>query len=381
VQVISFRPTEEETAFIEVAKDLAINKIRPLIKEVDQNSEGLQETLSQMSELGFLDMELPESWHGLELPLISQVQILKALSYGDLDFIQSLPGAGDAASLIRLLPETEEMQTFREKYLSAENKTIAYTEAVDQEMDWGSTIQLENDGDGYILSGRTLPTRLAMQAHFVVISTTDSFGRIVIFYLDHGDWEKEENNQFGLVSSGIASLQFHREKIAKSQVLSIGDQAEKVITQARGRIQILQAAKEVGLAEAALDYATEYTAGRYAFGQEIAKFQGVSFRIAKMAIEGKAANNLVLEAAVNTDRKSTNDSLALRGLQRAHRAVCFATDSAVQLLGGHGFIREYPVEKWMRDAQAQVMLYGKEKDLLLQYGKRLVEEEKDVARL
>jgi alkylation response protein AidB-like acyl-CoA dehydrogenase len=203
----------------------------------------------------------------------------------------------------------------------------------------------------------------------------------VIFYLDHGDWEKEENNQLGLVSSGIASLQFHREKIAKSQVLSIGDQAEKVITQARSRIQILQAAKEVGLAEAALDYATEYTAGRYAFGQEIAKFQGVSFRIAKMAIEGKAANNLVLEAAVNADRKSTNDSLALRGLQRSHRAVCFATDSAVQLLGGHGFIREYPVEKWMRDAQAQVMLYGKEKDLLLQYGKRLVEEEKDVARL
>lgn len=376
--MISFQPTEEETAFIAVAKDLAINKIRPLVKEVDQNNKSIQETLSQISELGFLNMELPESWHGLELPLISQVQILKALSYGDLDFIQSLPGAGDAASLIRLLPETKELQTFREKYLSAENKTITYMEAVDQEMDWGSTIQLEKDGDGYILSGRTLPARLAMQAHFVVISTIDSFGKKVIFYLDHGDWEKEENNQFGLVSSGIASLHFHREKIAKSQVLSIGEQAEKVINQARSRIQILQAAKEIGVAEAALDYATEYTAGRYAFGQEIAKFQGVSFRIAKMAIQVNAANNLVLEAGVNADINSTDDSLALRGLQRAHRAVCFATDSAVQLLGGHGFIREYPVEKWMRDAEAQVMLYGKEKDLLLQYGKRLVEKEKDV---
>src|SRR5699024_164784 len=98
------------------------------------------------------------------------------------------------------------------------------------------------------------------------------------------------------------------------------------------------------------------------FGQEIAKFQAVSFRISKMIIEKQVTENFVLEAASAIDNF---DSLAyqkqLKTIHQAHRAVKYITDSAVQLLGGHGFVNEHPVEKWMRDAQAQVLLYGNER--------------------
>src|SRR5699024_8158017 len=142
---------------------------------------------------------------------------------------------------------------------------------------------------------------------------------------------------------------------------------------------ILQAAKEAGLMEAALDYATEYTAGRKAFGQEIAKFQGVSFRIATMAMETRTANLLVWQAALRADAADESaKGLSLRALNRAHRSVRFVTNSAVQLLGGHGFVQDFPVEKWMRDAQAQVALYGRERDLLLQQGKQIVSGWKEV---
>src|SRR5699024_456227 len=93
---------------------------------------------------------------------------------------------------------------------------------------------------------------------------------------------------------------------------------------------------------------------------EIAKFQAVSFRISKMIIEKQITENFVLKAASTIDNF---DSLAyqkqLKTIHQAHRAVKYITDSDVQLLGGHGFVNEYPVEKWMRDAQAQVIILEK----------------------
>src|SRR5699024_10724781 len=137
--------------------------------------------------------------------------------------------------------------------------------------------------------------------------------------------------------------------------------------------------KEVGLMEAALDYATEYTATRKAFGKEIAKFQGVSFRIATMAMETRLTNHLVWQAALSADEEDkAAEGNSLRALYRAHRSLRYVTDSAVQMLGGHGFVRDFPVEKWMRDAQAQVSLYGREREFLIKRGKQLIGSAKEV---
>lgn len=97
-------------------------------------------------------------------------------------------------------------------------------------------------------------------------------------------------------------------------------------------------------------------------------------------MEVRATNHLVWQAALQTDEgKSDAEGCALRALYRAHRSVRYVTDSAVQLLGGHGFVQDYPVEKWMRDAQAQVSLYGREKDLLTQRGGQIISGMKEAA--
>ena len=94
-----------------------------------------------------------------------------------------------------------------------------------------------------------------------------------------------------------------------------------------------------------------------------------------MQIEMQATHALVLQAALHIDEGRPQAAYsALHALARAHHAVRFVSNNAVQLLGGSGFVQEYPVEKWMRDAQAQVMLYGREADLLLDAGERLVAE-------
>jgi hypothetical protein len=377
--VISFCATEDEAAFTELARNIAEDRVRPLARECENNGEVDKKLIEQLQDLGFLSLELPEDWGGLSLPLITQVQVLQALSYGDLGTMQGLPGAGDTASFIRLTPDYSFIQSYKEELKN--KKAGAF---IDMNDDLGDNLTLLPNDDGYILQGESKPVRLAAFADYVFVGGEDARGKHVVLLLNNpNDWKVENGDyRLGLLASGLGRFLFDAVQISKRNILAEGEDAKNLLRQARTRIYILEAAKEVGLMEAALDYATAYTAERKAFGQEIAKFQGVSFRIAKMAVETKAARNLIWEAAINADNQHTAaQGLALRALFRAHRSVRYVTDSAVQLLGGHGFVQEFPVEKWMRDAQTQVVLYGREKDLLVQRGKQIVAEAKEAAVL
>ncbi|WP_077328161.1 acyl-CoA dehydrogenase family protein [Virgibacillus siamensis] len=378
--MISFRPTEDEKAFTEVAKDFAKDKIRPMARECENNRIVDQKLVDVTAELGFLSLELPEYSGGLELPLITQVQILQALSYGDLDIVQGFPGAGDAASIIRIQRNNP---VFNADTLDLTgNPTVAFIDIENANEPWGEKLEIRYDGDGYILDGTSLPVRMASFAQYVLVAAQDNRGVPVILWLNNADsWIVEKGDyRLGLLASGLGRISFDSVKITGKHVLAEEEAADEILRQVRSRIRILQAAKEVGLMEAALDYATEYTAERKAFGQEIAKFQGVSFRVAAMAMETRIANHFVREAAVKADKYGIEaEGEALRALFRAHRAVRYVTDSTVQLLGGHGFVQDFPAEKWMRDAQAQVALYGREKYFLEQRGEQLIAGKKEVA--
>ncbi|GGB37392.1 putative acyl-CoA dehydrogenase [Lentibacillus populi] len=349
--MIAFQPTEDESAFIDVAASFAADKLRPAARTCEENKKVEATLFQEAAELGFLSLELTENWDGLELPLISQTQILKALSYGDLGIIQGFSGAGDAASFIRLALDNPLLSIYKT------NLTNGHTVAlIDIEEGWRGSLTVTNNR----LNGTSKPVRLAKDAQYVMVTAMNSAEEPIIVWLDKdlGNWYVEEGDyRLGLLASRIARLQFDNVAFAENNVIARGEKAAELIKQAWTRIRILQAAKEVGLMEAALDYATEYTAGRKAFGQEIAKFQGVSFRIATMAMETRLANHLVWQAALAADEgDQAAAGYSLRALHRAHRSLRYVTDSAVQMLGGHGFVQDFPVEKWMRGAQAQVSL-------------------------
>lgn len=379
--MISFRSTEDETAFVDVAKGFAKDEIRPVARECEENCVVHSNIARKAEGLGFAGLELPESWAGLEMPLISQVQMLQALCYGDLGVVQGLSGAGDAASLIRLASENTTFDSYKNAGRDGSWPNAAFLDATDPDAPWAEELEVAQDGGGYRLSGVSQPVRMVAFAEYLAVVAVDSQGESVVLWLDNQThaWKVREGDyRLGLLAAGLSRLHFHDVKVEATQVLAKGQDAKDLISQAQSRIRVLQAAKEVGLMEAALDYATEYTAGRKAFGQEIAKFQGVSFKIAEMAIETRIANHLIWQAATQIDEEAADAvGTSLRALYRAHRSVRFVTDSAVQLLGGHGFVNEFPVEKWMRDAQAQVGLYGREKDLLARRGEQIVNGTKE----
>ncbi|WP_102027078.1 acyl-CoA dehydrogenase family protein [Salirhabdus sp. Marseille-P4669] len=377
--MISFQPTKEELSFIEVAKELAIEKIRPEARACEDNKQVHNPLAKQIQQLGFLSLELTEDWEGLELPLISQAQIVKALSYGDLGVVQGIPGYGDAAPFLRLFGNHPILASIKQQLRTNFQQTIALLDVEDQ---WGANVILTPEVDHYILKGTSQPVRLAKYADYILLFARDVNGQPLIAFLNKEEhqWTVMDGEvRLGLLASGISSLSFERIRIRKENIVALGEEALHCMQAVRTRNYILHAAKEVGLMEAALDYATEYTANRKAFGQHIAKFQGVSFRIASMAIETQVANHLVWEAALQVDANDEKGyGAALRALYRAHRSLRYVTDSAVQLLGGHGFVQEYPVEKWMRDGEAQVMLYGREHLLLQERGEQIVLGVKEV---
>lgn len=381
--MISFGPTAEEQAFVETAKSFAVDNIRPEARESEGNYAISESLMNQVTELGFSALELPEEWGGLELPLISQVQILQALSYGDLGIVQGLLGAGDAASLIRLASNHSALQMYKEACQNGQAPSVAFIDAADSEAPWASELTITTNGSGFALEGLSEPVRLAQSAQYVCVMGVDSEGESVILWLREQGWKVEEGDyRLGLLAAGLGRVRFADVHVGAEQVVARGQEASDLISKVQERIRVLQAAKEVGLMEAALDYTVEYTAGRKAFGQEIAKFQGVSFRVAKMAFELQAAHHLVLYAAVQVDEQTEEASgSSLQAIHRAHQSVRFVTDSAVQMLGGHGYIQEFPVEKWMRDAEAQVMLYGREKNYLVRRGEQILNGENEgVAR-
>lgn len=375
--MISFRPTDDEIAFVDVARGFANEQIRPKARDCEENRSVSDDITKKAEHLGFSALELPESWGGLELPLISQVQMLQALSYGDLGVIQGLPGAGDAASLICLNPENPAFETYKNAEKNGSRPTVAFLDATETEAPWNE-VEVTSTGSGYLLRGSSEPVRLAAFADYLMMAATDSDGQPLILWLDHGWHPAEGDYRLGLLAAGCARVVLQGEEAGEKQIAARGEAARELLSKVNARIRVLQAAKEVGLMEAALDYAVEYTAGRQAFGQEIAKFQGVSFTVADMAIETRAARQLVWQAAVQIDAEAADGcGASFRALSRAHRSVRFVTDSAVQMLGGHGFVQEFPAEKWMRDAQAQVALYGRERNLLVRCGEQILSGAKE----
>jgi len=370
--MISFRPTEEEQAFFDVAKTVAREQLRLHARDCEKRRIVSASISARLHELGFLGLELPECWGGLELPLISQTQMFHALSWGDLGIVQALPGPGEAAPFMRLTPDHPVWRGYREAGQEGMWPTAVF-------IDGRETIDVRRHDNGYLLNGMSMPARLALFAEWAIVAANDHAGEQVIFALDQRVWETEEGDfRLGLLASGLGRLRFSDVFVNDGCVLARGEEAVQLLAHARARQYVLEAAKEVGLMEAALDYALEYTAGRKAFGQEIAKFQGVSFTIAEMAFECRGAKHLVWEAACRVEEKGrAAESIAWRALARAHRSLRYVTDQAVQMLGGHGYVQEYPTEKWMRDAEAQVMLYGRERDWLIRRGEQLLSQQKE----
>src|SRR5699024_4035882 len=148
-------------------------------------------------------------------------------------------------------------------------KTVAFLDLASDDQPWGNQIQLNAQREGYVVNGVSQPVRLARFADSILVAGVDAVVTTIVLYLDEQEvWQFQAVDiRLGLLASGIGCFTCEQTEVAVDKVLAKGEEEEEWIKAARARIYILQAAKQVGSMQAALDYATEYTAERVAFGQ------------------------------------------------------------------------------------------------------------------
>lgn len=364
--MISFELSEQQQALQKLARDFARDEIRPVAAHHDDTGEYPHEVLRKAWELGLLNVHIPAHAGGLGLGTFDGALIDEEMGWG----CTGIATAMTANSLAQVPVVVAGSEAQHKRWLSPFIDAPLLCSYAVTEPDAGSDVagiktRAVKKGDTYVLNGQKMwITGAGHASWFFVLAKTDPdaghrgmTGFIVDAKSPGLTIGKKENNM-GQRASDTRGLTFEDVEVPAENVLGKEGDGFKIAMKAFDHTRPLVSAAAVGLARAAMEHAIDYASDRKAFGRPISDFQGVSFMIADMAAEVEAARLLVWKAGWEIDNGHRNTLTAAMAKKcGADWAMKIATD-AVQVFGGNGFNREYPVEKLMRDAKIMQIYEG-----------------------
>lgn len=351
---------ENQIIIRDTIRDFAEKNIRPVIMDYDESQKFPLEIMRQLGELGFMGILIPEQYGGADLGYIEYAMIVEELAKVDPSVSLSVAAHnGLCTNHINLFGNEEQ----KKKYLPdlASGKKIGawgLTEAASGSDAAGLKSTAVKNGDHYILNGsKQFTTHGTVGETYVIMAITDkASGKkgISAFILEKGMdgliiGKKE--NKLGMRASDTTQLAFENCKVPAENLL--GEEGMGFINSMQvlegGRISI--AALSVGLAQGCLDASLKYSQERQQFGKHIFDFQAIQFKLADMQTNIEAARMLTYRAAWMKDKKLLNTREAAEAKLFASEIAEKAANEAIQIFGGYGFIKEYPVEKFYRDVK------------------------------
>jgi butyryl-CoA dehydrogenase len=364
---MDFSLTKEQELFQQMIRDFAENEVKPLAAEVDEQERFPIETVEKMAKIGIMGIPIPKQYGGAggnNLMYSIAVEELSAVC-GTTGVIVSAHTSLCAAPILEYGTE-EQKQKYLPKLASGEwigafglTEPNAGTDAAGQQ-----TTAIE-DGDNYIINGSKIFITNAEYAHvYVIFAMTDkSQGTrgITAFIIEKGtpgfSFGKKEK-KMGIKGSATSELIFENCVLPKTNMLGKLSKGFGVAmkTLDGGRIGI--AAQALGLAQGAIDETVKYVKERKQFGRPISAFQNTQFMLADMNTKTEASRMLVRKAAYKKDNKMAYSVDAAMAKLYASETAMEVTNKAVQLHGGYGYTREYPVERMMRDAKITEIYEG-----------------------
>lgn len=364
---MDFNLTEEQIMIRDAARDFARNELLPGVIERDEKQQFPTEQIKKMAELGFLGMMVDPDYGGSGLDTVSYVLAMEEISKIDASasVIMSVNNSLVCWGLEKF--GTEEQ---KKKYLVplATGEILGAFCLSEPEAGSDATSQRTtaiDKGDYYLLNGtKNWITNGNSASVYLVIAQTDvSKGHkginVLIVEKDMEGFEVGlKENKLGIRSSDTHSLMFTDVKVPKENRIGEDGFGFKFAmkTLAGGRIGI--AAQALGIASGAYELALKYSKERKTFGKEISKHQAIAFKLADMATQIEAARHLCIKAAWDKDEQKNYDlSSAMAKLYAADMAMNITVE-AVQIHGGYGFVKEYHVERLMRDAKITQIYEG-----------------------
>ncbi len=351
---------DDQIAIKNTIKDFASKNIKPFVMDWDESQKFPMEIMKQLGELGFMGILVPEEFGGAGLGYIEYAIIIEELAKVDPSVALSVAAHnGLCTNHINLFGNEEQ----KRKYLPdlASGKKIGawgLTEAASGSDAAGLKSYAVKDGDFWILNGsKQFTTHGTVGETYVVMAITNKdAGKkgISAFILEKG-FEGliigKKENKLGMRASDTTQLAFENCKVPKENLL--GQEGMGFINSMQilegGRISI--AALSVGLAQACLDASLKYTSERKQFGKFLSEFQATQFKLAEMHTNIEEARMLTYRAAWMKDNGIPNTKEAAEAKLFASEIAEKAASEAVQMFGGYGYIKEYPVEKFYRDVK------------------------------
>ena len=358
----SFELTEDQREFSHLAHEFAENELRPVAAESDARSEFPDGLLEQAARAGLTSYAIPEEYGGGGVSALTASLIAEELSWGCAGLagsiqatmfpVRPLLNAGTPEQRDRYLP-----------LLAAETGTlaaIAFTEPHAGSDLTAMRATAVRDGDEYVLNGeKCYVTNGGIAAVTVVFAKVD--GGMTAFILEDGDpgvSAGRKEDKLGLRASYTGSIVLEDARIPAERRLGEEGQGLAIAMDFFEASRPQVAAAAVGVARAAFEYAADYARGREAFGKPIVDKQGISFKLADMAMEIEASRLLVWRACDAVDGGRDAGLLGSYAKAFAADTAMRVTTEAVQILGGAGIMGDHPVEKWFRDAKVFQIVEG-----------------------
>jgi len=351
--------SEDEALFRDSVYEFADHEIRPHVREMDEQAHIPRQLIDGLFALGVMGIEVPEPQGGAGAQFFHAVLAVEALSRVD-PSIGVLVDVQNTLVINALLRwgSSDVKEQYLPRLAGASVGAYALSEAGSGSDAFALSTRASESGDCYVLTGRKLWITNAAEADlFIVFATVnpDAGHRGITAFLVERDVSGftvgRKEDKLGIRASSTCELVLEECRVPRANVLGEVGKGYRVAIETLNEGRIGIGAQMVGLAEGALDHAVRYTRERQQFGKAIAEFQGVQFEIARAATELEAARLMVYNAARLRDAKQPFLKEAAMCKLFSSEMAERVTSLAVNLYGGYGFVKDYPVEKLYRDAK------------------------------
>jgi butyryl-CoA dehydrogenase/acyl-CoA dehydrogenase len=363
-----FRTSEDHEALREAIRAIAEDKIAPYAAAVDEDARYPQEAHDALVASDFFAPHVPEEYDGVGADALATCIVIEEVARVDAS-ASLIPAVNKLGSLPLILDGSDAIKQRYLPPLAKGETTFSYGLS---EREAGSDTasmkcRARRDGDDWVISGqKSWITNAGVSEYYTVLAVTDPDGprggnvsAFVVEKADDGFTFGEKERKLGIKGSPTRELHFDNVRIPGDRVVGQVGDGLKIALRTLDHTRVTIGAQAVGIAQGALDQAIAYVKERKQFGKRIADFQGVQFMLADMAMELEAARQMVYVAAAKSERGDKD--LPFFGAA----AKCYASDvamkvttDAVQLLGGAGYTRDFPLERMMRDAKITQIYEG-----------------------
>jgi acyl-CoA dehydrogenase len=359
----SFDPTEEQQMLVEAVGKYAINDLRPTAREAEETAELPKKVVNKGWEIGLLQASIPEFYGGFgERSAVTGVLAMEEMAFGDLSGTLAVMTPSLFVIPILLVGNEEQKQTYLPKVIQGE--WIPYTAALmeysfDFDPNALKTVATLN-GEEYVLNGEKALVPFAKEAEAILVyANVDGETQGFIVPKDTAGIAISSEREKLMSLNALPTYRVQLEDVKIPILNRLGGASGHDFEPILASMRLATAATAVGVANAAFEYSRDYAKEREVFGVKVAQKQAIAFMLAEMRTEIEAIRLLTWEAAwkMDTGREDGWTEAYLASTGAADMAM-MVTDRAVQILGGHGYIREHPVEMWIRNGRGFATFTG-----------------------